>query len=568
MCPSGNTPQSPSPAGTATAVSYLRVSTKEQAEKGGQEEGYSIPAQREANARKAASIGAVVVAEFVDAGESARSADRPDLMRMIEYVRRHHVHYCIVHKVDRLARNRADDVAIHLALRDAGVMLVSATENIDETPSGMLLHGIMSSIAEFYSRNLATEVIKGMTQKARTGGTPTRAPIGYLNVHRRDDVGRENRTVEVDTDRAPHVQWAFQAYATGNWTLTQLRDELTVRGLRSVATPKRPSRPLQTSSIHKMLTNPYYRGEIVYRGARYDGAHEPIVPTEVWYQVQAVLRAHVSAVERTQEHDHYLKGTLFCGQCGSRLIVAHAKNWQGVIYPYFVCAGRHSKRTACERRAVPIDYVEWLIEEHYRTVQLDPSVIEAVRIAVVQDFDQQIAAGSVELGRLTARRRDLEAERVKLLQAHYADAIPLELLKTEQDRIGEELRTINARIDAQNADYQQARAHLDDHLALLLDCHALYLGGDDQTRRLFNQALFERIYLDEDGDLHADYASGYRLLLDPDIHRQALERAAWGGNGPWPQLVQHAESSNNGPSVPSKGFEPSTFCSGGRRSIH
>ncbi len=459
-------------------------------------------------------------------------------------------------------------MAIHLALRDAGVMLVSATENIDETPSGMLLHGIMSSIAEFYSRNLATEVIKGMTQKARTGGTPTRAPIGYLNVHRRDDVGRENRTVEVDTERAPHVQWAFQAYATGNWTLTQLRDELTVRGLRSVPTPKRPSRPLQTSSIHKMLTNPYYRGEIVYRGARYDGAHEPIVPTEVWYQVQAVLRAHVSAVERTQEHDHYLKGTLFCGQCGSRLIVAHAKNWQGVIYPYFVCAGRHSKRTACERRAVPIDYVEWLIEEHYRTVQLDPSVIEAVRNAVVHDFDQQIAAGSVELGRLTSRRRDLEAERVKLLQAHYADAIPLELLKTEQDRIGEELRTINAHIDAQNADYQQARAHLDDHLALLLDCHALYLGADDQTRRLFNQALFERIYLDEDGDLHADYANAYRLLLDPDIHRQALERAARGGNGPWPQLVQHAESSNNGPSVPSIGFEPTTFCSGGRRSIH
>ena len=73
---------------------------------------------------------------------------------------------------------------------DAGVMLVSATENIDETPSGMLLHGIMSTIAEFYSRNLANEVAKGMTQKAATGGTVGRAPIGYLNVHTRDELGR------------------------------------------------------------------------------------------------------------------------------------------------------------------------------------------------------------------------------------------------------------------------------------------------------------------------------------------------------------------------------------------
>ena len=160
------------------AVSYLRVSTREQAERGGTDEGFSIPAQREANARKAESLGARVVAEFVDAGESARSADRPDLQRMLEYIATHQVSYCIVHKVDRLARNRADDVAIHLALRDAGVMLVSASENIDETPSGMLLHGIMSSIAEFYSRNLATETVKGLTQKAAQGGTPNRAPIG------------------------------------------------------------------------------------------------------------------------------------------------------------------------------------------------------------------------------------------------------------------------------------------------------------------------------------------------------------------------------------------------------
>ena len=107
------------------------------------------------------------------------------------------IQYVIVHKVDRLARNRADDVAIHLAIQKAGAVLVSATENIDETPSGMLVHGIMSFIAEFYSLNLANDVSNGLGQKARGGGTPGRAPIGYLNV-RASNADGEVRTVAPD----------------------------------------------------------------------------------------------------------------------------------------------------------------------------------------------------------------------------------------------------------------------------------------------------------------------------------------------------------------------------------
>ena len=65
----------------------------------------------------------------------------------------------------------------------------------------MLLHGIMSSIAEFYSRNLATEVVKGLSQKAAQGGTVSKAPIGYRNIGVRDEFGREVRTVELDEER-------------------------------------------------------------------------------------------------------------------------------------------------------------------------------------------------------------------------------------------------------------------------------------------------------------------------------------------------------------------------------
>src|SRR5699024_12857496 len=107
------------PISTAVAISYLRVSTREQASKGGTDEGFSIPAQREAVRRKADQLGAAIVEEFADAAASAKSAARPELMRMIQSVKANTDAHCSGHQVDRLARNRPDAVPIPLALQQA-----------------------------------------------------------------------------------------------------------------------------------------------------------------------------------------------------------------------------------------------------------------------------------------------------------------------------------------------------------------------------------------------------------------------------------------------------------------
>ena len=546
------------PRGGAVAVSYLRVSTREQAEKGGTDEGFSIPAQREATRRKAEQLGAGIVEEFIDAGASAKSADRPELMRMIQYVKANKVSYCIVHKVDRLARNRADDVSIHLALQQCGVMLVSATENIDETPSGMLLHGIMSTIAEFYSRNLATEVAKGMNQKAIGGGTNGKAPIGYLNVRTRDELGRELRTIELDPERAPMIEWAFKAYASGDWSVSQLHDELTSRGLRSLPTPKRPAKPLAVSTVHRLLTNPYYKGDVVYRGTRYKGNHPPLIPAEVWYQVQSVLTAHQCAVEATQVHGHYLKGTIHCGQCGSRLIVSNAKNRHGNVYCYFVCSGRHSKRTDCTRQAMLIEDIEKLVEDYYKRVQITPAQQDALAGMLHHEFDRLMAAETDELARLTANRDRLEGEQDRLMQAHYADAIPLAVLKREQDRISGELDLVNRRLDAHHGEYTDARAHLDDALSLLGNCADIYARCDDANRRLCNQAFFTKVYIEEDDELRVENARPFDMLLDPAVNADALTWAADANKARTPAIDPSGQSSSLVRWVPPAGLEPAT----------
>ena len=383
----------------ARALIYLRVSTKEQAEMGGEAEGFSIPAQREACLRKAASLGAVVIDEFVDRGESARNANRPGLQRLLKFINTEPVEFVIVHKVDRLARNRVDDVEINLALQQAGVRLISVTENIDETPSGVLLHGIMSSIAEFYSRNLANEVIKGSTQKAKSGGTVGKAPTGYLNV-RKTESGREIRTVEIDPERGPLMRWAFEQYATGEWTLRGLLETATEKGLTSTGGPRTPSKPLSLSNFNRLLKTPYYMGVVSYRGVDYPGNHEPLISRDTYERVQAVLEAHGRSGEKQRIHHHYLKGSVFCGQCGSRLSIMITKNRWGTVYPYLYCLGRQQKRTNCKQRVVLIEQVEQAIVDHYATIQLTLEQREEVEAFIFVELDEKRSAAAEDRSRL------------------------------------------------------------------------------------------------------------------------------------------------------------------------
>lgn len=507
------------------AVSYLRVSTKAQAHRGGRDEGYSIPDQRKAVGRKAHALPAVVVAEFIDPGESGKTREkRKSLNEMMEFIREHNITYCIIPKLDRIARNRLDDALIHAELRAAGVKLVSVAENIDETPAGMLTHGIMASIAEFYSLNLAMEVTKGMRTKATTGGTVGRAPLGYRNVQVRTEQGYELRTVELDENRAPLVKWAFEAYATGEWTLSTLLEELTLRGLTSAPSPKRPAKPLFVSTLHRMLQNPYYKGTIIYDGVAYDGQHEPLVSMDVWTQVQAVLRSNNLAGDKTQVHDHYLKGSVYCSNCGSRLVITHAKNSKGTIYPYFMCVGRHRKRTGCTRRAMHVYQVEELVVQHYSKVQLDETTRAALEGAIAEEFAILNAHAKLEVEGLTREKHDLLNQRDKLLQAHYAGAVPLDQLKDEQDRISTALTQITNRLDAAQANYAEAQAELADCLDLASDCYTVYQQAPDSVRRLFNQAFFERIYITDEDEIDSAPAGTFAMILDPTTQSVARER--------------------------------------------
>ena len=447
-------------------------------------------------------MGALVVKEFADRGESARSANRPELQKMLAYLKEDGgIDYVIVHKLDRLARNRADDVEINRAFEEAGVRLVSTSENIDQTPGGMLLHGIMSSIAEFYSRNLANEVIKGMGEKARNGGTLGKAPLGYVNVRGRDEHGREVRTVELDEERAPLVRLAFTEYATGNWTARQLAEHLNNRGLTIPPTARKPANPVSVRLLQTLLRNPYYKGVISFQGVEYAGAHEPLVDAATWQTVQDILTAHANG-ERQRMHNHHLKSTIVCGLCGARLLVQHATSRTSSTYHYFVCARRHRVHD-CTFKAVLIDEVEARVAELYQQIRLSSDDRHEIERYLRMEFEHIQANRQQDIQRLTTRQQQLEDQRHKLLEAHYEGAIPLDLLKKEQDQLTSSILAIQRELDGYSADAALVKQHLTQALDLLEDCQRLYLAAPDRLKKLLNQVFFERILVnpavDDDG---------------------------------------------------------------------
>jgi DNA invertase Pin-like site-specific DNA recombinase len=482
------------------AVIYLRVSTKEQAE-----EGYSIPAQAEACRRFIADQGWELADEYIDRGESARTADRPQLQAMLARLAEDRGIDClVVHKLDRLARNLEDHAAVRAALRKAGVQLHSVTETLEDSASGKLVEGILASIAEFYSANLGQEIRKGMDQKAAQGGWPVRAPFGYRNV-RRDGPGRRGESVLEPDHQAPIVVWAFERYAAGTLSLASLTEQLAEKGLRN-----RLGNPPGLSAIHRMLRNPAYAGVVRWKGVEREGTHAPLISRDLFDRVQSVLDAHSSGGERSWKHDHYLKGTLVCAECGSRLYYVVAKGRFG----YFRCVGRNTGRTRCPQgRYVPAAELEREVEVLYEDVRVPPVLrrrLERVLRVEVAERERHRAEVTEFLGR---GLRQLANEREKLLRAYYADAIDVATLKREQARINAEVTEAESQLANDGEKLAQAKQIIDLALDLAKDCAASYRKAKPEVRKMWNRAFFRTILVRDGAIADFTYEEPFASLL-------------------------------------------------------
>ena len=199
--------------------------------------------------------------------------------------------------------------------------------------------------------------------------------------------------------------------------------------------------------------------------------------------------------EQTRVHNHWLKSTIMCGRCGSRMVVQHGNSKTGTVYPYFFCNGRKHKRTDCQQKSVLIPEVEARVEEIYARISLTAQDRAEVEAQLLDHLSTAQHEQHQQRQQLTDREARLHREQERLLQAHYADAIPLDLLSREQNRITTGLAAVQKELEALARDTATSHAHIKAGLALLEDCAATYRAAPDHIKKLLNQAFFEKILI-------------------------------------------------------------------------
>ena len=516
---------------SATAVVYLRVSSQGQVNTAHDPEGYSIPAQRAAALRHADSLGAGVVAEFVELGRSGTSTQRDALQQLLSELPKLKPTYVIIYDLSRLARDDFDALWLLSEIEKHGAKLESTLERIDDSPAGKLLYTVMAGVNAFRSRGDAVKVKSGLERKFLAGGHMGPAPIGYLNA-KEVLADREVAVVVSDPDRKELVQMAFELFATGNYSITQMVDILEDAGLRYRATPKKPSKPMNRSMVHRMLRDDFYIGIVTLKGAKREGIHEPIIEREIFERVQNILTAHRASGDRSHKHSHYLKGSLYC-PCGCRLGYGRHKGASGGMYEYFSCLSRVRRRGSCQAPYIPVEATERAVERMNSRVVLTKQEQEAITQAVRDHAEAKALVAKKESDRHSRKLRELNSQQQKLVQLHYQQAVSVEVLKAEQQRIEAERSQAHRWSKAAVADVEDVMAALKIALELVDEGKLPYAAANEFCRRLINQALYEKIVVESTDDAEGEHTPLYAQLipLARDLGRQAAQD---GRQGPEP----------------------------------
>ena len=230
-------------------AAYVRISSEEQIGN------YSLDAQKRAIEAWVLAQGGLLVRTYADEGHSGRTADRPAFKEMRRDARGRKFDAVVVHKFDRFARNRTDALAIKSLLRhDYGIKVFSASEPSEDSDGAMgaLIEGIMESVADWYSQNLAAETAKGKKERSLQGKHNNRAPFGMM----KDASG----ILIADEEELPGLRMAFEHYALGTNSDTDVAVLLNEAGYRS-----KTGRRFSKETVRDILQNQTYLGKIKYQ---------------------------------------------------------------------------------------------------------------------------------------------------------------------------------------------------------------------------------------------------------------------------------------------------------------
>ena len=405
---------------TVKAAAYCRFSSDNQ------RDGYSIEAQLTAIRSYCEKEGISLVREYVDEARSGTTDQRDAFQSMISDSASGEFNCVIVHKLDRFSRDRLDFAIYKKILKDHDVALRSVLERIDDTPESVIMESLLEGMAEYYSRNLSRETLKGLKVRASKGLAVNNRPFGL-------DVDKEGHFHQ-NPALAPIVREIFDRVASGE-SLTSVARSLNEKGLRG-----RRGSLFSYNSIQKIIRNTLYYGDYTFRGevvAR--GCVEPIVTLEEWTLANSKLKDNKNAVyARHRQEDYLLTGLLFCGRCGAHYSGHCSHGGSGKIYRRYRCT--NSAHHKCDAPVVNKEALEAFV---LSAIEYDLGAGE-----VVPELTRQLQARLKERARAVSvdpikkELASIESQSARLLDLYLAGGLEKDAFITKNNALIEKRKRL------------------------------------------------------------------------------------------------------------------------------
>lgn len=462
------------------AVIYCRVSSREQVE------GTSLDSQESACREYAHKHNLTVSRVFVEEGESAKFADRTQLLELLDYCRNkaYKVDVLIVWKIDRFARNVEDHYTLKAALRKSGVNIVSVTEPIQSDPNGKLLETILAGFAQFDNDIRAIRSVQGMQQRLRDGIFPWKPPLGYLPPKQ----GRKTEPDRPDPHSFELIRKGWQLFATGAYTKVEI-----LNLLRSWGVTGYRGGLLGAQLLDYLFRNPYYAGVLrdPWTGTEYPGRHVQMVTREEFAAVQLVTSRRANARAHNRVHPAFpLRALVRCPSCCSHMTSCFARG-RRQRYPYYHCFKRNCPTRT---KSYPSSQIHQEFEDFIRSM----SVPEHLARRVLDEMssmltDQETTARQASMSVDNAMRA-LGRQLQELISMRSLHAISADEFLEQRQRLDVSLSSLRAAA-LENVAQSLTTADADEFFRLLADLKAAWESIAFENRRVFGSLLFPAGYV-------------------------------------------------------------------------
>jgi len=478
-------------------IIYCRVSSKEQ-----EDRGYSLEAQEKLLTEYAQKNALDVVRIFKITESASGKQIRKTFNEMLRYIKQRKINIILCEKIDRLTRNLKDGAVISdwvTTNEDRQVHFVKENFVVCKNTRAHenLVWDMKVAIARFYTNNLSEEVKKGQKAKLEAGWIPCGQKFGYRTV------GEKGHKIHVpDKKIAPFIKQAFELYNSGNYPLNRLVDTLHKDGLRS-----KNNKKVVRSTIHKMLSDPFYCGIIVWNENEYEGKQEIIITEELFNEVQDKLKRRYKA-GRIQIHNHIFKGLINCGACGSLITWETQKS-----HHYGHCKGFKPCEEKGYIRQEKIEEV--LIESFEKIKPKSEKVLEWIKKALKEAHKSKRGYSESTRDSLNNNIKLIDNRLDKIYDDKIDEVISIEYYKKRFKEFSQQKKVILDQLNKMEnniQNYYEVGVEIHDLAYRAKELYMSKKATTDDKRVLVNK-IFSKLEL-KDKKLITEYTSAYQFLSE------------------------------------------------------